>query len=230
VSATTPKNLANFIWQVADLLRGDYKRADYGKVILPFTVLRRLECVLEPTRDDVLAEMEKWEAKGVEPAPFLPKKSGHSFYNVTKHNLTAITGAPDDAAKNLMRYIEAIVGGHVSQHVCLVRPDPVEIHGPWLAYFLSSHSVQEVLVAGQYGGTKTQLSLPDIRNIRVPDVSISDQRHIAVIADERVVIIRRNKDLRAQQLRLIEELQRTLVAAAVTGQIEVSTARGAGLS
>ena len=105
MSATTPKNLANFIWQVADLLRGDYKRADYGKVILPFTVLRRLECVLEPTRDDVLAEMDKWQAKGVEPAPFLPKKSGYSFYNVTKHNLTAIAGAPDDAAKNLMRYI-----------------------------------------------------------------------------------------------------------------------------
>lgn len=105
MSATTPKNLANFIWQVADLLRGDYKRADYGKVILPFTVLRRLECVLEDTRDDVLIEMKKWEAKGMDPAPFLPKKSGYSFYNVTKHNLTAIAGAPDDAAKNLVQYV-----------------------------------------------------------------------------------------------------------------------------
>ena len=42
-------NLSAFIWSVADLLRGDYKQSDYGKVILPFTVLRRLDCVLEPT-------------------------------------------------------------------------------------------------------------------------------------------------------------------------------------
>ena len=42
------QNLSAFIWSVADLLRGDYKQSDYGKVILPFTVLRRLECVLDP--------------------------------------------------------------------------------------------------------------------------------------------------------------------------------------
>ncbi|MBA3017060.1 MAG: hypothetical protein FP811_02690, partial [Desulfobacteraceae bacterium] len=44
------KELANFIWSIADLLRGDYKQSDYGKIILPFTVLRRLDCVLEPTK------------------------------------------------------------------------------------------------------------------------------------------------------------------------------------
>lgn len=46
----TFSELANGIWSVADFLRGDYKRADYGKIILPFTLLRRLECVLEPTK------------------------------------------------------------------------------------------------------------------------------------------------------------------------------------
>ena len=51
-------NLSAFIWSVADLLRGDYKQSDYGKVILPFTVLRRLDCVLEPTKAAVLEE--KW--------------------------------------------------------------------------------------------------------------------------------------------------------------------------
>lgn len=105
MSDTTPKNLANFIWQVADLLRGDYKRADYGKVILPFTVLRRLECVLEATRDDVLAEKVKWDAKGIDPAPFLTKPSGYSFFNITRHTLELIAGAPDDAAKNLVQYV-----------------------------------------------------------------------------------------------------------------------------
>jgi len=43
-------NLSSFLWSVADLLRGDYKQSDYGKVILPFTVLRRLDCVLELTK------------------------------------------------------------------------------------------------------------------------------------------------------------------------------------
>ena len=50
-------SLSSFIWAVADLLRGDYKQSDYGKVILPFTVLRRLDCVLAPTKDQVLAEL-----------------------------------------------------------------------------------------------------------------------------------------------------------------------------
>ncbi|MGH3626648.1 MAG: type I restriction-modification system subunit M N-terminal domain-containing protein, partial [Sciscionella sp.] len=45
--------MTSFIWSVADLLRGDYKQADYGKVILPFTVLRRLDCVLDETREAV---------------------------------------------------------------------------------------------------------------------------------------------------------------------------------
>ena len=52
-------NLSSFIWSVADLLRGDYKQSDYAKVILPFTVLRRLDCVLEPSKTAVLAELAK---------------------------------------------------------------------------------------------------------------------------------------------------------------------------
>ena len=50
---------AGFIWSVADLLRGDYKQSDYGKAILPFTLLRRLDCVLEDTKAAVLEEYEK---------------------------------------------------------------------------------------------------------------------------------------------------------------------------
>ncbi|MCG6348946.1 type I restriction-modification system subunit M N-terminal domain-containing protein, partial [Vibrio fluvialis] len=53
---------AAFIWSVADLLRGDFKQSQYGRVILPFTLLRRLECVLESSKDAVLAEHERAEA------------------------------------------------------------------------------------------------------------------------------------------------------------------------
>ena len=55
---STVSGIANFLWSVADLLRGAYKQADYGKVILPMTVLRRLDCVLEPTKAKVLAKAE----------------------------------------------------------------------------------------------------------------------------------------------------------------------------
>jgi len=57
------KNHAAFIWSVADLLRGDYKQSEYGKVILPFTVLRRLDAVLAPVKDDMLDRFAQVEGK-----------------------------------------------------------------------------------------------------------------------------------------------------------------------
>jgi type I restriction enzyme M protein len=63
--------LSAFIWSVADLLRGDYKQSEYGKVILPFTVLRRLDCVLEPTKAAVLAEYAEKQKAGLNPDAFL---------------------------------------------------------------------------------------------------------------------------------------------------------------
>ncbi len=68
---TGKQNLSALIWSVADLLRGDYKQSDYGKVILPFTVLRRLDCVLEPSKDAVLAEKQLREGQGLDPEPIL---------------------------------------------------------------------------------------------------------------------------------------------------------------
>jgi type I restriction enzyme M protein len=64
------QSLSSFIWSVANLLRGDYKQSGYGKVILPFTVLRRLECVLEPTKDAVLADQAARKKQGLNAEPF----------------------------------------------------------------------------------------------------------------------------------------------------------------
>ena len=72
----TDPNLSSFIWSVADLLRGDHKQSEYGKVILPFTVLRRLDCVLAPTKALVLAELAARTKAGINPEPFLLKKAG----------------------------------------------------------------------------------------------------------------------------------------------------------
>ena len=100
-------NLSSFIWSVADLLRGDYKQSEYGKVILPFTVLRRLDCVLEPTKAAVLAEKETREAAGLNPEPFLLRKSGQLFYNTSPLDLKKLMGDQDHIGENLRAYMQA---------------------------------------------------------------------------------------------------------------------------
>jgi type I restriction enzyme M protein len=100
-------NLSSFIWSVADLLRGDYKQSEYGKVILPFTVLRRLDCVLEPTKPAVLDELKKRTQARVNPEPFLLKKSGVLFYNTSPLDLKKLMGDQDHIGENLRAYLQA---------------------------------------------------------------------------------------------------------------------------
>ena len=100
------QSLSAFIWSVADLLRGDYKQSDYGKVILPFTVLRRLDCVLEATKPAVLAEKEAKSKLGVNPEPFLLKKTGLKFFNQSELDLPKLLGDPDNIAHNLFTYVQ----------------------------------------------------------------------------------------------------------------------------
>jgi len=100
-------NLSSFIWSVADLLRGDYKQSEYGKVILPFTVLRRLDCVLEATKPAVLAEKEKREKAGLNPEPFLLRTAKQLFYNTSPLDLKKLMGDQDHIGENLRAYLQA---------------------------------------------------------------------------------------------------------------------------
>ena len=97
--------LSSFIWSVADLLRGDYKQSEYGKVILPFTVLRRLDCVLEATKPAVLAEYEKQQKAGLNPEPFLLRKAKQGFYNTSPLDMKKLMGDQDHIRENLYSYI-----------------------------------------------------------------------------------------------------------------------------
>jgi type I restriction enzyme M protein len=97
--------LANFLWSVADYLRGDYKQADYGKVILPFALLRRLDCVLESTKDAVLAEYEKRKGDGSNLDVFLKRKSKQTFYNTSPFTLPGLLADPNNIRQNLTAYI-----------------------------------------------------------------------------------------------------------------------------
>ncbi|MCK9689482.1 type I restriction-modification system subunit M [Scleromatobacter humisilvae] len=99
--------LSSFIWSVADLLRGDYKQSEYGRVILPFTVLRRLDCVLEGTKPAVLAEFQAKTKAGLNPDPFLRRKAGQSFYNTSPLDLVKLLGDQDHIRQNLYAYVQA---------------------------------------------------------------------------------------------------------------------------
>lgn len=100
-------NLASYIWSLADLLRGDFKQSQYGRIILPFTLLRRLECVFSEHKADVLAELERVETMGLpEKAKekLLLRASKLSFYNTSEMDLSTLgaSGIKD----NLESYIQ----------------------------------------------------------------------------------------------------------------------------
>ncbi|MFA5097856.1 MAG: class I SAM-dependent DNA methyltransferase [Candidatus Margulisiibacteriota bacterium] len=102
------KDQANFIWSIADLLRGDYKQSEYGKVILPLTVLRRLDCVLEPTKQRVLSFLPEIRSRKLSPEAaekVLKKKANLSFYNKSKYDFQRLTADQYDIAANLRNYI-----------------------------------------------------------------------------------------------------------------------------
>ena len=98
-------SISALIWSTADLLRGDYKQSDYGKIILPFTLLRRLECVLEPTREAVLVEFDARKNLNVPMEQFLVRKSNNSFYNTSKYTLSKLMADPNNIRDNLESYI-----------------------------------------------------------------------------------------------------------------------------
>jgi len=103
-------NLSAFLWSVADLLRGDFKQSDYGKVILPFTVLRRLDCVLEKTKAAVLKEHAERTRAKVNPEPFLIRKAGVGFYNTSPLDLRKLLGDQDHIGENLRAYVQGFSG------------------------------------------------------------------------------------------------------------------------
>ena len=99
--------LSSFIWSVADLLRGDYKQSEYGRVILPFTILRRLDCVLAATKSAVLAEHAAKTQAGLNPEPFLLRKTGVGFFNTSPLDLPKLLGDQDHIRPNLYAYLQA---------------------------------------------------------------------------------------------------------------------------
>ncbi len=103
--------IASFLWSIADLLRGAYKQADYGKVILPMTVLRRLDCVLETTKAKVLERYAEKKGKVQKLDAILNRITGVPFHNVSKLDFEKLKGNPSNIAPNLNAYIKGFSAG-----------------------------------------------------------------------------------------------------------------------
>jgi len=95
----------SFIWSVADLLRGDYRPNEYQNVILPLTVLRRLDAVLQPTKEKVLKRYQDVKKKLDKYDSLLKSVSGYPFYNTSKFTFKTLIQDPDNIAINLKNYI-----------------------------------------------------------------------------------------------------------------------------
>ncbi len=105
MAESTINNHAAFIWSVADLLRGDYKQSEYGKVILPLTVIRRLDCVLEPTKQAVLKKHKQLAGKIENVEPVLQAVAGEQFFNTSPLTFTKLLDDPNTIADALQLYI-----------------------------------------------------------------------------------------------------------------------------
>src|SRR4030067_2151528 len=98
---------ASFIWSVADLIRGPYRPNQYKDVMLPLTVLRRLDCVLEPTKDKVLEKYKAMKDSKVRNLkPTLNKVAAHSFHNTSRFTFVKLKGDPNNITANLTNYIK----------------------------------------------------------------------------------------------------------------------------
>lgn len=97
---------AAFLWSIADLLRGDFKQSQYGRIILPFTLLRRMECVLAPTKDEVIKQTFAQEGRpDTVREMILLRTAGQQFFNASP--LTLGTLSDTQTASDLMSYVQA---------------------------------------------------------------------------------------------------------------------------
>ena len=96
---------ANLIWAIADKLTGVYKPHEYGKVILPLTVIRRFDCILADTKEAVLAKHNSMAPDLPMREVFLKKAAGYEFYNTSKYTFETLLGAPDSIEANFRNYL-----------------------------------------------------------------------------------------------------------------------------
>jgi type I restriction enzyme M protein len=100
------QEISSLIWKISDdVLRMKFKENEYGKIILPFVLLRRLDCVLEPNKDEIFKLFEEYKKKIDDPSPIIINKIKQSFYNVSKYDLSKLTSDPKNIYLNFENYL-----------------------------------------------------------------------------------------------------------------------------
>lgn len=100
------QEISSFIWNLCDdVLRGLFKQHEYGDIILPFVVLRRLDCVLEPNKDRVYELYQEYVGKVSDPTPIIKNQLGLEFFNYSKYDLSRLKGDPKNVRLNLQNYL-----------------------------------------------------------------------------------------------------------------------------
>ena len=99
--------ISSFIWNVCDdVLRGSFKQHEYGDVILPFVLLRRLDCVIEPNKDKIVQIHKELKADGIDdPSLIIKKQTGLDFYNHSMFDLQRLKGDPNNLKQNFTNYL-----------------------------------------------------------------------------------------------------------------------------
>ena len=122
-----------FIWSVADLLRGDYKASDYGKVILPFTVLRRLDCVLKATKDAIVkkAATIPTSASPAVRETMLNMAAAQSFHNLSPYTFQRLKAEPDQIEANLLNYLNGFSSNIRDVFIARFDLQPLELKMGW---------------------------------------------------------------------------------------------------
>lgn len=155
--------IANFIWQVADLLRGEYKRAEYGKIILPFTLLRRFDSVLKPTRDEV---KEKYEQYKDSPAldTLLNRITNVGFHNTSNFDLEQLYNSPATLKEDFVAYIHGFskdVREIFVEHFDFASKQIDKLHDANLLYRVLGYFL------GKEEGTENSLLIDKLSNMQM---------------------------------------------------------------
>jgi hypothetical protein len=224
--------IVSFLWGVADLIRDTFRRGKYQDVILPLTVLRRLDCVLAPTKARVLerqAALKKTGLKDLEAQ--LRRASGFAFYNTSRYNFDKLVADHGDVARNLRNYIAGFSPNmRVGSHRFPTFRCSEEIDLDYLLMILQTEqgrALMEVNSPGAAGRNKT-IRLDQFIDEEIPLPPLLEQREIIhrFRSDEErlaALVVRLRDGIAA-----LKEVRTALISAAVTGKIDVRESTEAG--
>jgi HsdM N-terminal domain/Type I restriction modification DNA specificity domain len=200
-TTVTQQDLINFIWAIANKLRGPYRPPQYRRVMIPMTVLRRLDCVLEPTKDKLLARHAALKARKLDAAT-IEKTLLHEFklpfFNTSRFTFARLMGV-------------------------LIRPRADRLSPAWLVRCVYGRGMQEYIALLSGGSTVSHLNMSDIPNLPIAVPPLAEQAQAVRTLEVKMQSIDDVESNANATITALIEYRSTLVTSAVTGRIDVRT-------